>query len=301
MFINLKRVIKSGWLNFRRNSGLSIATVFIIVMTISLIIGLFIFQGVSASLISKLQEKIDFSVYFNEYISEQEILEIQKELEDIPTVKSVEYISKEMASEKFTGKYKENSVLMEALEMIEDNPFLPCLNIKMTQASEYAILTNFLQENFDEKIYKINYYENKQIIDRIFSLSLDIKKFGFASSLFLTFLALLVAFNTIRLAIYTLKEEIEIQRLVGASNWFIRGPFIVQGIISGIFATLISLLIFAVSFYFFNSQLSNLFLGFDFFKYFTNNFLFILLITLICSIGIGVLSSMIAMRKHLKI
>ncbi|KPJ55447.1 hypothetical protein AMJ49_07160 [Parcubacteria bacterium DG_74_2] len=301
MFTTIKRITRWGWTGFWRNNGLAIATVFIIVITISLVYGLFIFQGASQFLISKLQDKADVSVYFNEDILEQDILEIKNEITSIPEVKNIEYISREQASERFVQRYKENPILMEALEIIEDEPFLASLNIKMSQASKYGEMTNFLEERFGEKIYKINYYQNKQIIDRIFSLSSDVKKFGIIFSLGLAVLAVLIVFNTIRLAIYTLKEEIEIQRLVGASNWFIRGPFIVQGIIAGILATLFSLLLFAFILYFFNAQLTNLFLGFNFFGYFLNKFFLLLLIGLVCGIGIGIISSLIAMRKYLKI
>ncbi|MCK4781884.1 ABC transporter permease [Candidatus Parcubacteria bacterium] len=297
----IKRIIKSGWKSFWRNNGLAVATIFIIVMIISLINGLFIFQAATDFLVSNLQEKADVSIYFNENISEAEILEVKKEINAVEGVNSIEYISREMASEKFVEKYKESQILMEALEIVEDDPFLASLNVKMAEASDYAVLNGFLEEKFSEKIYKINYFENKEVIESIFSISSDVKRFTFVFSLFLAVLGILVAFNTIRLTIYTLKEEIEIQRLVGASNWFIRGPFVVQGIIAGIFATMISLLIFIVSFYFLNPQLKNLFLGFDFFGYFVNNFLFILLIGLVCGISIGVISSLIAMRKYLKI
>jgi len=301
MFTTIKRIAHWGWTGFWRSNGLALASVFIIVITISLFYTLFIFQGVSNFLISKLQEKVDVSVYFNEDVLEQDILEIKKEISHTSGVKNVEYVSRQQASERFIEKHKENPILMEALKIVEDQPFLACLNIKMNQPSKYGELADFLEQKFGEKIYKINYYQNKQIIDRIFSLSLKVHRFGIIFSLLLSVLAILVAFNTIRLAIYSVKQEIEIQRLVGASNWFIRGPFIVQGIVAGTLATFISLLIFAFALYFFNAQLTSLFLGFNFFNYFISNFFTFALVGLTFGTGIGVISSLIAMRRYLKI
>ncbi len=278
-----------------------LATIFVIVMAISLINALFIFQGAVQFLISGLREKVDVSVYFNEDVLEEEILEIKKEIANVPDVKDIRYVSREMASENFIQRYKDNLVLMEALEIVEDNPFLASLNIKMEEPSQYDTMTKFVEDKYQDKIYKVNYYQNKQVIEKLFSISSDIKKFGAIFSLFLSILAILVSFNTIRLAIHNVKEEIEIQRLVGASNWFIRGPFMIQGIIAGVFATAISFVCFAASFYFLNPGLKNLFLGFDFFAYFLNNFYVIIAISLICGVGIGVLSSLIAMRKYLRI
>ena len=93
MLTLIKRVIKFGWINFSRNSGLSIATIFIIVMTISLMTSLFLFREAGQFLISYLQEKIDISVYFKIDSQEIDILEVKEELLKIPEVKNVQYIS----------------------------------------------------------------------------------------------------------------------------------------------------------------------------------------------------------------
>ena len=123
MLISLKRIIRSGWLNFSRNSGLSLATIFIMVMTISLVTSLFLFRDITQFLISGLQEKVDISVYFKEAAPEEDILLFGEEIKKNPEVKNVEYVSREAALESFTQRYKDNQVIMESLAEVE-NPLL---------------------------------------------------------------------------------------------------------------------------------------------------------------------------------
>jgi len=97
MFISFKRIFQSGWLNFSRNSGLTFATIFILILTILVITSLFALKKGTNLLIAVVEEKVDISVYFKEESSEEEIVKIQQEIVKIPQVKNIEYISKEKA------------------------------------------------------------------------------------------------------------------------------------------------------------------------------------------------------------
>ncbi len=301
MLISLKRIIRSGWLNFSRNKGLSLATIFIMVMTISLVTSLFLFRDITQFLISSLQEKVDISVYFKEATQEEDILRFREEINKIPEVKNVEYVSRETALERFTQRYKDNQVIMESLAEV-GNPLLASLNIKAWEASQYMTVTNFLEtSSYKNLIDKVDYYQRKPVIERIFSITSTINKTGIGFSLILAIVAILVAFNTIRLAIYNSKEEISVMRLVGASNWFIRGPFLVQGAISGFAAAIITLLIFTGALFFLSPKLEILFPGLNIFNSFTGNLGMLFLIQIFTGVGLGVVSSIIAIRKYLKV
>ena len=302
MLVALKRIIKAGFLNFQRQGGLTFATISIMVMTISLVTFLFLFQGTIHFLVLDLQEKVDISVYFKKDSLKEDILSVKDEISKVPEVKSVEYISREEALERFTEKHKDDPLLMESLAEVGDNPLSASLNIKTWQASQYEAVTNFLEgASFKNFIDKVDYYQNKAIIEKIFEISANIRLAGIIFSLFLGAIAILVAFNTIRLAIYNSREEIAIMRLVGASNWFIRGPFLIQGIVAGISATLVTILIFALLTLFLNSKLEVLLPGFSLFNYFLSNFWILLLIQLVVGIGLSTISSIIAMRKYLEV
>jgi cell division transport system permease protein len=305
MFTSFKRVFRSGWLNFKRQGDLSIATIFIMVMTISLATSLFLFQNLTKFLISSLEEKVDISIYFKREATEADILKIKEEIAKIPEVKEVKYVSQEEALEKFTQRHKENPIIMESLKEVGENPFLASLNVSAREASQYATVANFLDNTLAPSlrnlIEKVDYYQRKPVIERIFSLTSGINRAGISLSIVLAIVAILVVFNQVRLAIYTQREELAIQRLVGASNWFIRAPFLLQGAISGFFATIICLLIFTSICWGFGPKLEILFPGFNLFSYFTSNFFLILLIQLATGVGLGVISSFIAIRRYLRV
>lgn len=302
MFIGIKRIFKFGWLNFRRQSSLSIATIFILVLTISMVTSLYFLQYISQFLITTLQEKVDVSVYFKPEVSEEEILEVKEELASIPEVKSVEYISKEEALQNFVKLNKENPRIMESLEIVGANPLLAALNIKAQEAAQYQAISNFLEKSpFQNLIDHANYPQKKLLIERLFSLTSNVNKIGIILSIIFAIIAVLVAFNAIRIAIHNSREEISIMKLVGTSNWFIRGPFVIQGMVCGVFATLISFAFFALICYFASPKLLILAPGFNIFNYFQANFLNVFLVQLAVGVGVGVFSSLIAIRKYLAV
>ena len=301
MFTLPKRIIKLGWQSFSRDGGLIAANIFIMVMMLSVATSLFIMKDVSQFLISSIQEKVDVSVYFKLDSAEEDVLAFKADVAEIPEVKEVKYISREAALEDFNQRHKNNPVLMESLEEVAINPFLASLNIKSFEASQYQSIATFLENaKFENLIEKVDYYERKPVIERIFSLTSGLNKAGIIFSVILAIVAILVAFNSVRLAIYNTKEEIKIQRLVGASNWFIRGPFLVQGTIIGLVATPICLSIFALFSWVLTPTFSALFPGLNLFTFYVANIWTIVIIQLATGITLGIISSLIAIRRYLE-
>ena len=301
MFVAFRRIFKLGWQSFTRDGGLAAATVFILVIVIALVTSLFILKEVSQFLIASIQEKVDISVYFKERALETEILNIKEEISKIPEVKEVKYISKVKALEEFVERHKDEPVLMESLEEV-GNPFLASLNIKAWEASQYGMIANFLEHPiYEDLVEEVDYYQRKPVIEKIFVITSGMEKTGWMGAIILVVVAILVTFNTIRLAIYNFREEIKIQRLVGAGNWFIRGPFLVQGVISGISAALICLLIFSLISWGLSPKIEIFFPGLNIFQIFVSNFWTIVLIQLSTGILLGVISSTLAIRKYLKV
>jgi len=302
MLVSLKRIISNGWKGFSRNISLSLATIFIIVIVISLPTFLFLLNPASKILISDIKEKVDISVYFNEDTSSEDIFLVKTAVSEIPEVEEVEYISKEQTLDNFIKKHKDDPVLMESLTEVGINPFLSSLNIRAWQASQYEQVTKFLETGpFGNLINKVDYHQRKPVIEKIFSLISNINKAGILFASVLGFIAILVAFNAIRIAINNSKEEIEIMRLVGASNWFIRGPFLIQGVIIGSLAALIALLTTFGLCFLITPKVKLIAPEISVFSLFISNLGGLILIQLATGIGLGVFSSMIAVRKYLKI
>jgi cell division transport system permease protein len=301
MFTSLRRISKSAWHGFTRDGSLVFANLFIMAMVIALVSGLFLFRKVSDVVIDDLQNKVDVSVYFKYETQEDDILEAKDKVAEVPEVKSVEYVSKEDALASFTERHQDEPALMESLAEVGINPFLAALNIRSFQASQYEAVASFLESSdFSSSIEKIDYHERKPVIERIFALTSNINLAGIIFSLFMALVAMLVAYNTVRLSIYNSKDEIKIQRLVGASNWFIRGPFLVQGIIVGFFSALACLAIFSLLSWGLNSSLNNFISTLNVFDLFVANVWMIISIQLLTGIGLGILSGLIAIRRYLE-
>ncbi len=302
MLILLKRVIKTGWKGFKRNIGLSLATILIMVIVISLATLLFLLSPVSKILIADIEKKVDISVYFKEDVSSEYILEVESEISKIPEVKDVQYISKDQALEKFIEKHKDDPVLMESLTELGSNPFLASLNVRAWDPSQYEQVANLLEtSSFRNLIDKVDYHERKPVIEKVFSVVSGLNKIGIFFSILFAAIAVLIAFNTIRIAIYNSGEEISIMRLIGASNWFVRGPFLIQGLIIGFIAVLITLLITFGLCYGFDARIKTIAPDISIYSIFVSNFFLLFLIQLATGIGLGIISSYIAVRKYLKI
>jgi len=302
MLVSFRRIIKMGWKEFSRNMGLSIATIFIMTMVISLATMLFILNPVSKKIVSDVEKRVDVSVYFEEDSLEQDIIDAKTEIARIPEVKEIEYISKDQALEIFIDKHKDDPVLIESLTELGYNPFFASLNIKAWSPSQYEQVANLLETgSFKDIISKVDYYQRKSVVEKVFALTDGVNNIGLFLSVILGLIAILIAFNTVRIAIYNSEEEIATMRLVGASNSFVRGPFIVQGIVIGSIAALITFVItFALS-YGLDVRLSSLAPEISIFNIFLSNLFLLLLIQLAVGIGLGVISSCIAIRKYLKI
>lgn len=293
---------KSGFVRAWRNRMVSVATVGVLILTLFSVSGLLIFNVVTNIVTQELQDKVDISAYFYSDASEDEILGVRQELVRFQEVKSVEYVSREEALAAFKETHKDNEVIQRSLEELGENPLEASLNIKVSQASQYAGIVGFLESGpFGSLIDKVNYRQKEDIIMKLDSITKSMKKSGVVLSLVLAFIAVLVTFNTIRLTMYAAKEEIGIMRLVGASNWFIRGPFIIEGMLYGVLASVIAIAILYPVILVISPKLTYFMPGTDILAYFKSNLFSIFLIQIGVGMFLGTVSSLVAIRKYLKI
>lgn len=302
MFTTLSRLIRYGTQTFWRQRLLSIATMVVILLALLVFEGLIISGVIANTAINSIQDKIDISIYFTTNASEDEMLRIKSNLEGMTEVKAVEYVSRDKALELFRERHKDDETVSRAVEELEENPLSASLNIKATDPSKYSIIANYLNNNVPGELVKnITYNKNQVVIDRLASIIEVSRQVGLLAALFLTIVAVLVAFNTILLGIYSNRDEISIMRLVGANNVYVRGPFVVMGVIYGVITALISVAL-AAPIVWLASPYVKLFIpAMDLREYFTSHLFLIFLYQLLFGIGIGVISSFIAIRRYLKV
>ena len=301
--ISFYRVLQNGLLNYWRNFWLSLAATAIMVITLFIMSSLFVIHILTDLSLSTIQEKVDISVYFQLGVSETVIDQIKTQAEKLSEVKSITYIPSVTARERFKELHKDEPLLIESVEQFTDaeNPFPASLAIRVANFEDYPKIINLFQdEKFNPFIKKIT--DKRDIVDRLNRITTGIRNFRFVMILIFSIITIIVMFNTIRLTIYNRREEIEIMRLVGASNWFIRGPFIVEGIFYGVSGAIITAVILYPVLLALEPRISS-FLEVDISQYnfLKSDFLILFATQIVAGIGLGVLSSLIVIRRYLKI
>lgn len=301
-WLDTKRVIRSGATNFRRNGVVSLASVLVMTITLSVILSLVFLQVILNYSLLQIKDKVDVTIYFVTDAPEDKILSLQSDLEKLPEVASISYTSAEVALAQFREKYASDYLTIQALDELGENPLGGTLNIKARETSQYESISNFLEDSAADSsssiIDKVDYQQNKLVIDRLSSIIDGAKILGFLVTLVLIIISLIITFNTIRLTIFISREEIGIMRLVGASNKYIRGPFLVEGALYGVISSVVALILFYPFSYWLGKNLTGFF-GINMLDYYVHNILSLFLIVLASGVILGMISSLLAVRRYL--
>ena len=291
-------MLKSSWLSFSRNGWLSTATILVMTLALFVIGGLMLVGVLSQVVLGELEDKIDIAIYFYPNSSEVDIFNVKDSIVALPDVKEVSYVSQEQALLEFKERHKTDQIILGSLEELDGNPLEATINIKAKDPSKLAGLADFIKDKKYPIVDKINYFENQVVIDKLSNIMSSVRNTGLGIILVLALVAVLVAFNTVRIAIWSSREEINIMRLVGASSWFVRGPFIFEGVIHGVTSGGLASLLFYPSLWVLSPKLLVVVPSIDLYVYFQNNFLQFAGILMGIGVVLGVFSSFIAIRKY---
>lgn len=304
---NTRRIFKTGFFNFWRNGFVSLSSIVVMVVTLSVIGGLIFLSAILNSTLTEIKNKVDINVYFVTSAGESDILSLKKTIEAMPEVLKVDYVSRDKALADFKARHVNDEITLQALDELGDNPLGATLNIRAKDPSQYEGIAKFLTNQTaltsggSSIIDKVNYFQNKTAIDRLSRLIDSANRLGFVITLVLAIISIVITFNTIRLAIFISRDEISVMRLVGAAQGYIRGPFMVAGVMYGAVAALITLILFFPISYWLGGATQNFFIGLNIFTYYLHNFGEFFLILVGSGALIGAVSSVFATRKYLKV
>lgn len=245
--ISLKRIAQVGARNLFRNAWLSTAATVVMTVTLTVIILSFVASLTLGDTINGLVNKIDVSVYLADKTTEKQAQQLAEQLKGVENVKSVQYIDKAEALRRFREQNKDDPKILSGISE-DENPLPRSFAIEVIDQQKLDPITAFVEKPevkvLLDKDKPTSYEgERKQTIDRIVRGSNFIRTFGAIASVIFVVISTLIIFNTIRMAIFTRKEEIEIMRLVGATNWFIRGPFLFEAALYGMIAAIVATLV----------------------------------------------------------
>lgn len=306
-FITFGRVIKAGTVNFIRNAWLAAAAIAVMVITLTIILFSFIANATFNNTIQQITDKIDISVYLVDDITEEQRSQLISQVESLENVRSVDYVSKNEALERYKQQNRDNLDLLLAISQT-DNPLPASLQVKPHDPNNIQPIKDFLEQpdirelQSEETSYS---GDRKEAIDKIAGATSFFRKAGVAGIIIFAIISVLIIFNTIRMAIFNRREELNIMQLLGASSWFIRGPFVIEtiyyGVISGVISVVICNILFNIQANAFNaSSLGLLDIGFAN-EFFASRFWQILGIQLTLGVFIGASSSIVATRRYLKL
>lgn len=303
----LKRIFKSGSLNFFRNKTVSISSVAILTTTLIIIGIFFFFRGIFDYTLTQIKDKVDIKVYLKLDASDEDISALKQKIIRLPEVKSVELATALDSLNDFKDKHSNDAITMQALDELSTNPFGAVLTIVAQDTAGYESIaqsldsgTQFLGE-YSSVIEKTNYYDLKSSIDKLNNIVNWVNTIGYWITLIFIIMSSLIIFNTIRLSIFIYKDEISVMRLVGASNMYIRGPFLVESTIYACVSSVLTMLLFfPITFYV--AKKTSVFLnGLNIYNYYLNNFFSLFGLLLMVSLILSTISSILATRKYLKI
>lgn len=304
-FLNLKRIFKSGFVNFWRNGVVSLSALFVMIITLLIISSVLFGSALLDHTLNELKDRVDVNINISTNVIEDQVFALQKQIENLPEVALVEYVSADKALELYKERHADDQKILSALEELNDNPLGAVLNIKAKEPSQYESIQLFLEQNYpqgqvDSVIENVNYARKKEAIDSLNLIINAAEQFGLLLTIVFVVLSVVITLNTIRLAMYISRDEIRVMNLVGADHGYISGPFLVTGSMYGIVSAIFVLVaLYPISFYI-GPKISPIFFDLNIFSYYVNNFGQFFLILSASGILIGTISSFLAINRYLK-
>lgn len=306
--VTFRRVIATGLTNFVRNAWLATAAMAVMVVTLTIVLFSVVTSATLNNTIAQINDKISISVYLNDSVTKTQREELVDRLGKLPNVRSVRYISKEQALAEYRAENSRNAALLQAVTET-GNPLPASIQIDPIDTSKIQVIKSFLDEPQNVKLQDpqagTSYSgDRKAAIDKIAHATNILRRVGVVAVILFAFISMLIIFNTIQMAIFNRRDELTIMRLLGASTWYIRGPFVVESTMYGIISAGISVATIYVLFLMAASGLQATSLGLldinyaD--TYFHKHFWVLLALQVLVGIIIGAGSSIVATRRYLK-
>ncbi|HEU0242254.1 MAG TPA: permease-like cell division protein FtsX [Candidatus Limnocylindrales bacterium] len=228
--------MRRAWQGFWRNALMSMAATLTMVLMLVLLAGFFILQNVLLASLSFVEQKVEVVAYVQQTATDDQVQTLIADTQAMPQVASVEFISREQALERFKATQAAQG-REDLTQYLESNPLYASINVKLTSPSELETVTSAL----DKDPIVRNVLNITALVNRVLTVTDFVRTAGVAMVGIVGLIVLFIIVNTIRLAVVARAEEIEIMRLVGASDAFIRWPFVFEGALVGLLGALITL------------------------------------------------------------
>ena len=297
------RVIKFSLQDIFRNFSLSLMTVMILVLMLLSVNAMVLVRVVTNKATTTIKDQIDVSIYFNNNATPDRVQELTSYIVSFPEITNYTFLSSDEALQQFKSTYGENQKIMDALDQLEENPLGPTIVLKTKEPSDYNKIIDALNvPEYRDTIEARTFEDTQRAIDKIDTITKKVEVFSLSLSIFFALIAFIIIFNTIRVTIFTQRTEINIKKLVGATNWFVRGPYLISSVIYSFVSTCIAIGIIFVAVSSIDPQFAEIFQQSDFLTSFINSSIILLFVSQFAIVLLlTIVSSLLAMRKYLRV
>lgn len=301
--LSFLRILKFAFQDLGRNISLAFMTVFILSLMLLSVNTLWSIDVLTKEAVQAVKKQIDVSIYFVPEATEKNINEIKAYVNMFPEIVEIKLQTKEDVLKSFREQHKNQSEALSALDELGQNPFGSTMIIKTNEPRDYKKIIDALNVPEYEHIIEAKSFDNHEdAIERLQNITNRIERIGFGLAALFAIISFLIIFNTIRVAINTQRTEISIKRLVGASNWFIRGPYLIESLIFTIFSVAVTMVVIFVALKWLDPYLAVVLPnGFSLTNYFKSNILMLFGSQALAVLLLTIVSSGLAMRKQLKV
>lgn len=286
--------IREVFISLRRNNWMSVASIGTVAVSL-FIFGMFLMMVMNMNkLAENMESQVQINVYLLDKVDREQARDIEKDLKEIEGVESVGFVTKDEAMERFKDRLGDQKTLLDALD--ETNPLPDSFEVTVTNPD--------LVKTAAEKMEKIDGVEcakyGQDVMEHLFEITRLLRIFGFTLMLVLAFATLFIISNTIRLTVFARRKEIAIMKYVGATDWFIRWPFVMEGMVLGLFGSIIAAMVLRTAY---TAMAEKVYDTLAFFPLIPEQpFLtYITIVVVISGMVVGAIGSAVSMKKFLKV
>lgn len=286
--------IREVFISLRRNNWMSVASIGTVAVSL-FIFGMFLMMVMNMNkLAENMESQVQINVYLLDKVDRQQARDIEKDLKEIEGVESVGFVTKDEAMERFKDRLGDQKTLLDALD--ETNPLPDSFEVTVTNPD--------LVKTAAVKMEKLDGVEcakyGQDVMEHLFEITRLLRIFGFTLMLVLAFATLFIISNTIRLTVFARRKEIAIMKYVGATDWFIRWPFVMEGMVLGLFGSIIAAMVLRTAY---TAMAEKVYDTLAFFPLIPEQpFLtYITIVVVISGMVVGAIGSAVSIKKFLKV
>ena len=286
--------IREVFISLRRNHWMSVASIGTVAVSL-FIFGMFLMMVMNMNkLAENMESQVQINVYLLDKVDREQARDIEKDLKEIEGVESVGFVTKDEAMERFKDRLGDQKTLLDALD--ETNPLPDSFEVTVTNPD--------LVKTAAEKMEKLDGVEcakyGQDVMEHLFEITRLLRIFGFTLMLVLAFATLFIISNTIRLTVFARRKEIAIMKYVGATDWFIRWPFVMEGMVLGLFGSIIAAMVLRTAY---TAMAEKVYDTLAFFPLIPEQpFLtYITIVVVISGMVVGAIGSAVSIKKFLKV